>query len=223
MKKCIYFPLMGDYDKLREPTIITPGWDYICYTNNYKLKSKHWNIRFVESDLDDARFARKVWILNHKYAKGYDISISIGAQIQPTCDLNIFQKVFLPQDDKVDMSMPKHPSRICLYHEANECIAKRKDNPEIISSQIEFYKKEGYPKNNGLVACGIIIRKHNRLNIEEHCEKWWKQVKEWSLRDQLSFNYILWKYNLVNIHYFNYDIVRGKGNYFKKYSHKRSK
>jgi hypothetical protein len=225
IKKCIFFPLTGDYDNIKEPTVITPGWDYICFTNNPKLKSKNWEIKFIDNPKGycNSRLSRKVWILNHKYVGEYDISISTGAQIQPTCNLNKFLDKFLPKDDTIDMSMAKHPVRDCIYKEAKKCIAKRLDDPKIIQKQMNFYKKNGYPKNNSLVACGIIIRKHNRKNVEEHCERWWNQVKKWSFRDQLSFNYILWKYNLVNINYFAYQIMKGRGGYFKKYKHKGNK
>lgn len=36
--------MIGDYDNLKEPTVITKGWDYICYTSNKHLKSKHWDV-----------------------------------------------------------------------------------------------------------------------------------------------------------------------------------
>lgn len=223
IKKCIYFPLMGDYDTIKEPTVVTPGWDYICFTNNPKVVSKHWEIMFVDSNggLDDAKLARKFWILNHRFVGNYDISISIGAQIQPTCDLDKFTKKFLPKDKKIDMSLAKHPVRNCIYKEANKCMGAKKDDPKIITKQMDFYRKDGFPKNQGLSASGIIIRKHNRPHVEKHCEEWWKIVKRWSLRDQLAFHYILWKYNLVKMHHFDYDIIRGKGGYFKKYPHKK--
>lgn len=218
MKKCIFFALMGDYDVLKDPTYVTSGWDYICFTNNRKLKSKVWDIRFTENNkLNNSRFSRKIWVLYHRYVNEYDISISTGAQMQPTCNLDIFLNTFLPSDKEIDMSIAIHPSRNCIYEEAKRCY--KRDDPKIIKKQMDFYRSEGHPKNNGLIATGIIIRKHHRQNVEKHCEKWWEQLRVWSFRDQLSFNYILWKYNLLNINYFSYDVIRGKGNYFKKYRH----
>ena len=219
MRNCIYFPLMGDYDPIKEPTVITPGWDYICFTNNPDLKSKHWQIRLVENPegMSDSRFSRSFFALGHRYLGEYDITISTGAQMQPTCDLDIFLEKFLPGEE--DMAMPRHPCRTCIYQEAEKCKSSKKDDPKIIDKQMDFYRKEGMPENEGLIATGIVIRK-NRGNIAAHGELWWEQIKRWSFRDQLSFNYILWKYNLVKIHYFSYDIVRNKGGYFKKHPHK---
>lgn len=226
LKKCIFFPLMGDYDDIKEPTYITPGWDYICFTNNSKLKSKNWDIRFISNNgLSNVKLSRNVWILNHEYVGEYDISISVGAQAQLVGDFNLFLESFLPTDKKIDMSMAKHPARICAYAESNKCIVKKLDDPDIIKRQMSFYKKEGFPKNSGLICGGGIIRKHNRPNLEKHCELWWDQVNKWSYRDQLSFNYILWKYNLVNINYYNIRLVKitkkNKSGYWKRFPHKK--
>ncbi len=220
IKKCIFFGLTGDYDTLKDPTYITPGWDYICFTNNKKLKSKIWDIRFIEdSRLNNIRLSRSIWVLYHKHVNDYDLSISTGAQLQATCNLDDFVHKFLPSDKNVDMSMARHPNRICVYEEAKRCL--KRDNAKTVRKQMDFYRAEGYPKNNGLIASGIMIRKHHRQNLEKHCEKWWEQITRWSLRDQLSFNYVLWKYKLINVHYFSYDILRGKGNYFEKHKHKK--
>ena len=42
--KCIYTYIIGGYDSVKEPKVVTPGWDYICVTDNPNLKSEVWNI-----------------------------------------------------------------------------------------------------------------------------------------------------------------------------------
>ncbi len=225
MKKCVYLVIIGDYNHLREPTIITPGWDYICFTDNSKLKSKNWEIRLVSDDegLGNQKFSRKIWRPAHRYLKEHDLSISIGGQSYPNCNLDDFLKTFLPDDEKIDMVMHDRGIRKGVYHEAAKCIAKKKDDPELIKRQMDFYRKEGLPDDTGIFSGGVIIQKHNRPNVIEHCEKWWEQIKKWSYRDQLSFTYIWWRYKLVNISCFDRDVLRGKGNYFQKRPHKGEK
>ena len=121
------------------------------------------------------------------------------------------------------MAMHDRKIRRGVYTEAMKCIAKRKANPKLVKRQMDFYRKEGLPENTGILSSGIIIRKHNRFNVEKHCELWWEQIKKWTHRDQLSFNYVLWKYKLVNISRFDRDVLRGKGNYFQKRRHKKGK
>jgi len=221
MKKCIYISIIGNYDSLKDPNVITPGWDYICFTDNSKLKSKIWDIRFVEDkeNLGYKKFSRSFWILNHIYVNDYDISISTGGQIQCNTNLDLFINEFLPLDQEIDIAMHDRGIRKGVFQEASKCIAKNKDNPNIIRQQMDFYKKEGMPDNTGILSTGIIIRKHHRQNLEEHCEKWWEQVFKWSHRDQLSFNYVLWKYNLIKVSRFSRDVLRGENNLFKKYKH----
>lgn len=222
MKKVAYTQIMGDYDDLKDPKVVSDGWDYICFTNNPSIKSNVWKVVQVDQDgLDDARLARKVWILNHQFVGDYDLSLMVGGQIEIRCNLDKFVKYNLPKDDHIDMSLMKHPNRRGVYEEAIKIISKRLDDPEIVEKQINKYKKEGMPAKAGLVACGIIIRKHNRPNLEKHCELWWDMVKNWSKRDQLSFNYIHWKYNLINYHTFSYDVLHGK--FFKRFNHKGMK
>lgn len=48
-----------------------------------------------------------------------------------------------------------------MYDEAEACINFKKDDPEIIRAQIDRYKREGYKADNGLIANGIMFRKHN--------------------------------------------------------------
>jgi hypothetical protein len=38
-----------------------------------------------------------------------------------------------------------------------------------------------------------MIRKHNDQYSKDLMEKWWSELKDYSHRDQLSFNYALWK------------------------------
>jgi hypothetical protein len=33
-RKAVYTFIFGDYDDLKSPTIMTPGWDYICFTDD---------------------------------------------------------------------------------------------------------------------------------------------------------------------------------------------
>ena len=58
-KNCIYTAIIGDYDNLYTPKIVTEGWDYICFTDNKKLKSDFWTIKYVPKK----RFSKEKYIL----------------------------------------------------------------------------------------------------------------------------------------------------------------
>jgi len=33
MKKVVFTFIINGYDTLKDPTIVTPGWDYLCYSD----------------------------------------------------------------------------------------------------------------------------------------------------------------------------------------------
>jgi len=198
MKKCIYTAIIGDYDKLHTST--TPklkDWDYICFTNNKNLKSNFWNIKYIESDsLSDVKLARKIKIKFDEYVSDYDIILWKDANIVINTNLNLFINKHLLNYDLV---VSKHFQRNCIYKEAEELIKLKYALKEDVLKQISDYKNDNYPHNNGLVETGVMIRKNNENTIK-FCDLWWNEILKHTHRDQLSFNYVLWKYPInINI------------------------
>jgi len=126
-----------------------------------------------------------------------------------------------PLNDLIDDELiknVKHTHRSCIYEEAVACIQMRKDSSEIINSQMMRYGKEGYPPVNGLIAGRVIIRHHNNKKIISIMEDWWNEILNGSRRDQLSFNYVMWK-NDFPIKYMMEDETNLFKSYFKLYGH----
>ncbi len=195
MKKVVYTAIIGKYDKLKEPKVISEGFDYVCFTDNVTLKSHIWKIVPVTNPqgLDNTRLARKIKILCNSVLKEYDLSIWIDGCVLINCDLNNFLDVNYHGEDIVVLT---HPYRSCVYEEAEKCIELKKDRPEIIKKQMEDYKLDRYPVANGLVGTGLMIRNHRSKKVEEFMNSWWNEVNLKSKRDQLSFNFVLWKHPL---------------------------
>src|SRR5262245_7521387 len=92
-RKAVYTFIFGDYDDLRSPTVRTPSWDYICFTDDPTLHSDVWDVRLsprTQSDrqLENKKYATKHKILFHRYLPGYDLSLSIDANLQLNCNLD---------------------------------------------------------------------------------------------------------------------------------------
>lgn len=206
MRRAIYTAITGEYDTLKDPQIITPGWEYICFTNNKNLRSDFWKVKLVnDSRLSNVKLARKIKILSHQYLKGYDLTIWHDASMVINCNLKSFTSVF----HKKDITIMKHPHRGCIYEEARACIKMGKDKREVILKQIEKYRNEGYPEKNGLVGSGIIIR-NNNSRVNALMNDWWSEVENFSHRDQLSFNYALNNHPEVNCRVIPFFITRTK-------------
>ena len=89
-----------------------------------------------------------------------------------------------------------------------------------MKNQIDKYLQSNYPKENGLIAGGFIIRKHNDKNCIIAMEAWWNEIMNFSVRDQLSFNYISWEkkitYDIIKLNFF-------ENKFFKIHPHKKMK
>lgn len=208
-KKVIYTCITGGYDSLIEPSYITDGFDYICFTDNMGLKSNIWDIRPLPKEtegLSQVKKQRYVKINAHKVVGEYDLSIWVDGNVEIRGDLNVFLKKTLTDDCSV--YVPTHPSRKCIYAEARAVVSMRKDINVIVNKQMDRYKKEGFPKNYGLLQSNIMLRKHNNADCIRLMEKWFSELKEESHRDQLSFNYASWKNEDVKVKYMEKMIYR---------------
>jgi hypothetical protein len=91
-----------------------------------------------------------------------------------------------------------------VYQELDACIKYNKDNPHLMHTQVAAYRSEGYPALNGMVETVCIVRKKTP-EVAAFNAAWWQQLNQNSFRDQLSFNYTVWKTK------FKYGILPGCG------------
>ena len=140
MRKAVYTFIIGNYDTLKTPTVITGGWDYICFTDSTALRSNCWDVRPsirnpADLGLEDKKFAMKHMILFDDYLGDYDVSLSIGGQVEINCNLNEFlAEHFKPEND---MMICRHPERDWI----------RRLHPEQQRTGC-FPQRDGEPKSN---------------------------------------------------------------------------
>ena len=193
----VYTCITGGYDSIKEPSFVTPGVDYVCFTDNLSMKSKTWDIRPIPDELlgyTKVKQQRGVKILPHRYLPEYDISVWVDGNMDVKGNIVDYLKTF--DFNTYSVFIPEHPARKCIYKEKDACVRIKKitgDGIILANKQMERYRKEKFPENNGLVQTNIVIRKHNDEYSKKLMELWWSELKEYSHRDQLSFNYALWK------------------------------
>lgn len=80
-----------------------------------------------------------------------------------------------------------HPWRDCVYDEAaaSAALTKYDDQWESIRSQSREYDAIGHPRNWGLWATGVIVRKHTP-EVKEMGEQWLAEIRRHSYQDQVS-------------------------------------
>lgn len=192
----VYTAIFGGYDKLKDPEYIDRNIDYVCFTDDLEMKSDIWSVVYVEKLPDtDPRRASKIYkILPHKYFSDYDVSIWIDGTATVRGNLREYIKKYMKYSN---ILFCPHPWRNCIYQEAEFAIEKRPfEGVDLMKAQIEYYRKEGIPKNNGLISSGFIVRRHNESDVIYAMEDWWREICKFSTQCQISFQFIAWKNNL---------------------------
>lgn len=195
-KICVYTCITGDYDNLIDIQNIEQGIDYICYTNNKKIKSKIWKVKhIVDNTLTDAELNRKIKILGTEELKKYDVTIYIDGNFTIVGSIKklIEENVDLKKYDFVGF---KHSVRNSINEEMLACLMYNKENIENISKLYDFYNREKFPDNNGLIEASILIRNFNNDKLNECMKLWFDMYINYAHRDQLCFQYAAWKTGL---------------------------
>ncbi|MGK6351986.1 glycosyltransferase domain-containing protein [Parapedobacter sp. DT-150] len=229
MKNVIYTAIFGDYEGLL-PQKQLAGWDFICFTDNKQLQAAPWQVVLVEPPVagDNVRSSRYVKINPHLFLAEYEISIFIDGNFLVIG--NVDQLVETVLSDGViacfDHNQNTRDARDCVYVEyaAIKQLAEErgvyKDDPEVMERQMAFLRAEGYPEHNGLVYSGVLLRKHHDPQLISAMEDWWYMVKHYSRRDQLSFDYAMWK-NQLTYQVIPGDSRRGNGYFYMLGAHRK--
>lgn len=173
----VYTAIFGGYDELREPRIREKHVEYLCFTDNPYLKSKVWTIRYHKPSDDPLMQARRLKILAHDVID-CDISLWIDGRNQ----LHRLNGVF---DLTADLALTPHPTRGCIFDEADHCKRLKRGDPDRIDRAVARYKAEGHPRQHGLWYTGVVFRRHTRAAIDFN-RHWWGEIAEGSSRDQIS-------------------------------------
>lgn len=187
----IYTAITGNYDTLKDPLFTNDSLTYVCFTNNPKIKSKIWNVRYIEdAHLDNVHLARHIKMNPHLFFPEYDMSIWVDGKFQILDDLRVYAKRYRRQSGI--LCFP-HPERLCICDELAACILWTNGINKDMIVQVADYLKKDFPVNYGLYDTGCIVRFHNDDSIKRLMEEWENEVKNYSFRDQLSFPYVCWK------------------------------
>ncbi|MDT0688476.1 DUF616 domain-containing protein [Salegentibacter sp. F188] len=228
-KTVIYTAIFGNYEGLiPQPQYV--GVDYVCFTDT-PLKCKFWKVIVVERRFEDPTLdARWHKIMAHKHLSKYKQSIYIDGNF-----LVLQNPVKLLEQklrDEIVLAFFDHnqcdDARNCAYEEYQAILNLQdkqgyfKDSPERMQRLITFLKEQKYPENNGLISSGVLMRKHNDAELIKLMEDWWYFVENYTKRDQLSFDYVLWKNNFKRYTYLDGDIRRSNGWFYFLAKHRKN-
>lgn len=217
-KFVIYTAIFGKKDTLKVPEHRVDGCDYLCFTDDKELQSDFYKIIYCKPIFKDPNRNAKIFkILPHLFLKNYEYSLWIDGSVY----LKDYNYLTLVENYLQDHSIVffQHPDRNNVYDEGDACVLYEKELPDIIKRQFDYYRKQGFPDDGGLIAGGVILRKHNDSELKKVAHDWWNLILRFSKRDQLSFNYVAWKrkfsYGMFegNLYENDYFIVTGTHNW----------
>jgi hypothetical protein len=149
--------------------------------------------RFREDlDLSDVKRQRMVKTHPNWVLPDYDITVWIDANTD--VDQKLYDYIEKNKDNEI--TFKKHPDRDCIYDELKECVFWGKETVNNGQFLYNKYAGERFPKHFGLYETNIIISHPKVRNVIRLYDAWWKQIHDYSHRDQLSLNYIIWKNGL---------------------------
>jgi hypothetical protein len=94
---------------------------------------------------------------------------------------------------KADMALFKHPHRTCAYAEIDACVARNKITAKQGEKARSFLMLNGFPRDFGLWACGMIARRTYCNAVQQFAAPlWWHHVMELP-RDQIWLPFVLFK------------------------------
>lgn len=212
-KVAVYTCIVGNYDPLIEPLTTEQGVDYYVFTDQDVPDGSKWKKKDVTCleeyhTLSSSQLNRKIKMLPHLYLSGYDYSVYVDGNVEICDSLTPLVK----EMGDCGFGVHYHRTRDCIYHELKRILYLKKTNGQLAKSQVETYRKAGFPQHGGLYENTLLIRNHHDKDTCRLMELWWLEYKKYPTRDQLSLPYVIWKsgYDRKRIHIIGNNIDKNK-------------
>ena len=182
----LYSACYGSYDHPR-PLPEIPGVECLMFTDDPELVAPGWEVRVSPPPEDEHPriSAKRFKILPHLMVS--DTEQTIWADAAHTIlSPDIVRAVDYLGD--VGIALHRHPSRVCIYDEADASMPMIKYQGSRIPEQVAFYRSQGHPERWGLWECGSIVSDRSH---DEIFEAWWAEINEWSYQDQISLPWVM--------------------------------
>lgn len=190
-RRVIYTAILEGSDILNAPLYSEKSCDYICFTDNTKLRSDFWRIVRITPASETNRYmlAKAIKVLGADILCAYDESLWMDGSILLKRDpWNLIDGQFSDSS----FAFMKHPNRSCIFEEIEACAVQGKDSRSNLDAVRLRLIDAGYPKNNGLISGGFIYRRHLD-EVKQLFREWMRNIGQFSRRDQLTFNYTCWQ------------------------------
>lgn len=188
----VYTCQFGGYGPLHNPFPDgASGFDRICFTDDPSLTSDSWDVIVLEkTGLGPQVDSRLPKLLPHRYLKDFDLSVYCDSRVHFKVDPIAFARMEALKTSSLKCF--SHPWRGCVYDEAEVVIEQGIYDERSVRAQMDAYRRQGYPEQNGLMTATVLLRRHNEPELVDLSELWHWHFLRFCQRDQLSFNFVAW-------------------------------
>lgn len=181
----VYTAIFGDYDTLAP--VQFPDVPHYCFTDTPQ-GADGWQEIIVPASHDGGKLDALAYKTEVHRWLGHDVVIW-----QDGCGLlKQHPRKIAKLLGSNDIAAFAHPSRDCVYQEANAVVELGKAPGDVVSKQARHLRQRGYPERGGLHATGLVVRRQTQA-VKKFNQEWWDHCRAFSSRDQLSFDCALWK------------------------------
>lgn len=212
-KVVVYTCIINNYDKIQEPLYKNPACEFVVFTDGSVPENSVWQKRclptipgFDKNKMNGTEINRWIKLHPHILFPEYEYSVYVDGNILVVADII---PIINQMGNKIIGTHILAMAVDCVYEYSKIVIAGKKAPKHFVDMQMENYKRNGYPKHNGVFENGILVREHNNIKCIKLMEDWWKELQKYTCRDQLSFNYVIWKNKMENqVYIIDYNIYQ---------------
>lgn len=203
----VYTVIMGDGYAL-PPVTPEPEVTYLCFTDQYGLDPRGWEIVSVSPLLphDLPRSSREQKLRPHRWLGGFDRSIYVDPSVELTGSAEELWSTLVPNQEIV-LGCFWHSFRDTLELEFDTVRETHLEHPHLLTelrdmiSDINPTLLQQRPNFGGILA-----RHHHHPACVDAMEYWFALVLRYSRRDQLSFPLALTHFAEGRVFIFQHDI-----------------
>lgn len=220
----IYSAMVGGYDEILQPKVVDDRFDFVLFTNEIMEDAVGvWKIKPIKYyNKDNTRVCRYVKTHPTELLNDYEVSVWMDSNLQIQTSF-FYEKVIELDLSGVLISSMKHPTRNCIYEEAFAVMNMRVEYENVVVDWCHKLRNEKYPQNNGMYETGVMFRKHNACLVHKTGDLWWECINNYSRRDQLSFNYVIWKIGVPCTFFFGESKYANNTEHLRLIQHKDEK
>lgn len=193
----VYTCVTGGYDKLRPVRAAEPGVSFVCFTDSPRRIPHGWHVRPLQSP--------------HRLTNGHDINRyhkMFPHRLFPDNRFSIYLDGNVWFDGKYRgmvqglqshgacLGAFRHPKGRGVFEESEMCVRLNKlhrSEVPVLEQQLRCYEGEGFNLSTSITVNNLLARDHCHSGFAAAMALWWSQLFEFTSRDQLSLNYVLWK------------------------------